>query len=80
MRGKERETAAREHARHSGRARQRRQWGSDGRSPLPAVPSARTERLLSATRVAIFITLVGWLAFMATTLSKAFFGDSFSVR
>ena len=63
-----------------GRKRQRRQWGSDGRSPLPAVPSARTERLLSATRIAIFVTLVGWVAFVATTLSKAFFGDTFSVR
>ena len=63
-----------------GRKRQRRQWGSDGRSALPAVPSARTERLLSATRIAIFVTLVGWVAFVATTLSKAFFGDTFSVR
>jgi cellulose synthase/poly-beta-1,6-N-acetylglucosamine synthase-like glycosyltransferase len=35
---------------------------------------------LSATRFAIFITLVGWVAFVATTLSKAFFGETFSVR
>ena len=36
--------------------------------------------MLSATRIAIFVTLVGWVAFVATTLSKAFFGDTFSVR
>ena len=63
-----------------GRKRQRRQWGSDGRTALPAVPSTKTERLLSATRFAIFITLIGWVAFVATTLSKAFFGDTFSIR
>jgi cellulose synthase/poly-beta-1,6-N-acetylglucosamine synthase-like glycosyltransferase len=44
------------------------------------VPSTRTERLLSATRIAIFVTVIGWVAFVATTLSKAFFGDTFSVR
>jgi len=36
--------------------------------------------LLSATRIAIFVTLLGWVAFVATTLSKAFFGETFSVR
>jgi cellulose synthase/poly-beta-1,6-N-acetylglucosamine synthase-like glycosyltransferase len=36
--------------------------------------------LLSATRIAILITVVGWVAFVATTLSKAFFGETFSVR
>ena len=66
-------------ARERGR-RKRRQWGSDSRSPLPAVPSAKTERLLSATRIAIFVTVIGWVAFVATTLSKAFFGDTFSIR
>ena len=62
------------------RAHKRRQWGSDGRSPLPAVPSTKTERLLSATRIAIFITVIGWVAFVGTTLSKAFFGDTFSIH
>src|SRR5262249_3746974 len=63
-----------------GRAGKRRQWGSDRRTALPAVPAVRTERLLSATRIAIFVTVVGWVAFVATTLSKAFFGDTFSIR
>ena len=75
MANEDRQPAARKRVR-----KQRRQWGSDGRSPLPAVPSARTERLLSATRIAIFVTLLGWVAFVATTLSKAFFGETFSVR
>jgi cellulose synthase (UDP-forming) len=44
------------------------------------VPSRRTERLLTATRIAIFVTVVGWVAFVATTLSKAFFAGTFSVR
>src|SRR5262245_9707686 len=83
LRQREREVpvrAKRGQADARGRARKRRQWGSDGRSALPAVPSPRTERLLSATRIAIFITVVGWVAFVATTLSKAFFGDTFSVH
>jgi len=59
----------------------RRQWGSDSRDrKLSAVPASASNRTLSAARVAILVTVLGWLAFLATTLRNAFFGDDFSVR
>jgi cellulose synthase (UDP-forming) len=74
------EQAARTAGNGARRAR-RRQWGADRREPaLPAVPAQATGRALSAARFAIFVTVAGWLAFLVTTLSNAFFGDDFSIR
>ena len=69
-------------ARRRSRARRvRRQWGSDRRtSALAAVPRPATGRSLSGARFAIFVTVAAWVAYLVTTLSKAFFGNGFSVR
>jgi cellulose synthase/poly-beta-1,6-N-acetylglucosamine synthase-like glycosyltransferase len=65
----------------NGARSRRRQWGADRRDrALPAVPAPASGRALSAARFAIFVTVAGWLAFLVTTLSNAFFGDDFSVR
>lgn len=58
----------------------RRQWGSDRRAALPAMPAPASGKALSAARFAVFVTVAAWLAYLVTTLSKAFFGDEFSVR
>jgi cellulose synthase (UDP-forming) len=64
-----------------GGKRYRRQWGADRReTALPAKPRQASGRTLSAARFAILFTACGWLAFLATTLRNAFFGDDFSIR
>ncbi len=69
-------------ARRQHRAKRvRRQWGSDRRkTALAAVPRPATGRALSGARFAIFVTVAAWIAYLVTTLSKAFFGDGFSPR
>ncbi len=47
--------------------------------PLPPVRRPGV-RAISLARFAIFVTIAGWIAFTATTLGKAFFGGSLSIR
>jgi cellulose synthase (UDP-forming) len=61
--------------------RRRRQWGADRRErALPATPARATGRALGAARFGIFVTVAGWLAFLVTSVSSAFFSDDFSIR
>ena len=61
--------------------RPRRQWGGDRRTrALPVVARPATARSLSSARFGIFVTVVAWLAYIVTTLSKAFFDGEFSLR
>jgi cellulose synthase/poly-beta-1,6-N-acetylglucosamine synthase-like glycosyltransferase len=50
------------------------------RRPYASVPPRATNHAISAARFAIFVTIAGWLAFSAITVSNAFFGAAFSLH
>jgi cellulose synthase/poly-beta-1,6-N-acetylglucosamine synthase-like glycosyltransferase len=59
----------------------RRQWGSDRRErALPLVSKPATNGALGAARVAILVTFVGWCAFAAATVHRAFSYRAFDAR
>lgn len=61
--------------------RPRRQWGADKRKQaLPAVPGPASNAALGAARVAILITVAGWVGFLVMTLHRLLGGTGFSLR
>jgi cellulose synthase/poly-beta-1,6-N-acetylglucosamine synthase-like glycosyltransferase len=50
----------------------RRQWGGDRRNPMSALPPTISDGRIALARVAVMVTLGGWLAYFGTWLSKAF--------
>ncbi len=75
------QAADRKQAKARARRRVRRQWGADRRRrALRAVPNPAPRRAVSGARFAIFVTSAAWIAYLVTTLQKAFFGDGFSLR
>ncbi|MGZ4727568.1 MAG: glycosyltransferase family 2 protein, partial [Acidimicrobiales bacterium] len=53
--------------------RRRRQWGSDRRAePLPAVPIPVSDRRIAMARLAIVVTVGGWLWYVGTTFLQQF--------
>jgi cellulose synthase/poly-beta-1,6-N-acetylglucosamine synthase-like glycosyltransferase len=78
---KEQRKDARRAAKARARRRVRRQWGADRRTrALRPIPKPAARRAVSGARFAIFVTTTAWVAYLVTTLSKAFFGDGFSLR
>jgi len=57
----------------------RRQIGSDHRSePLPPVSPPAPERTIALGRLAVFITMAAWVAFVATTIAQQFLSGAAS--
>jgi cellulose synthase/poly-beta-1,6-N-acetylglucosamine synthase-like glycosyltransferase len=55
----------------------RRQWGGDRQQdPMPAVPAAPSDFTMAAGRMALVVTFVAWLAFLATTFGHQFTGPA----
>ncbi len=54
----------------------RRQWGADRQqNPMPSVPAPPSDFTMAAGRMALVVTFVTWLAFLATTLGRQFTGS-----
>ncbi|CAN5582127.1 hypothetical protein BH10ACT1_BH10ACT1_28810 [soil metagenome] len=60
----------------SGAPRRRRQWGADKRTePLPAYTQPPSDRSLTLSRVAMVVTVLGWLAYVTTTILRQFINN-----
>jgi cellulose synthase/poly-beta-1,6-N-acetylglucosamine synthase-like glycosyltransferase len=49
----------------------KRQWGSDKRKALPAVPAPASESTMLIGQLAIAVTVIGWALFVITTLTSS---------
>lgn len=52
--------------------RRRRQWGADKRTALPAYSAPPTDRALTLSRLAMVVTVAGWVAYVITTIIRQF--------
>lgn len=56
--------------------RQRRQWGADRRTtPLPAYTEPPSDRQLTLSRVAMVVTVAGWISYVTTTIIRQFVNE-----
>ena len=54
----------------------KRQWGSDRRTPLPAVAAPASDGTMLIGQLAIVVTVVGWALFVVVTLTRSSVGGS----
>ena len=58
--------------------RRRTQWGGDRRTtPLPAVPQPVSDRRVAMARLAIVVTVIGWVSYLVWWLFADFFRPGF---
>ena len=58
--------------------RRRTQWGADRRTrPLPAVPQPVSDRRVAMARLAIVVTVIGWVSYLIWWLFADFFHPGF---